>query len=521
MNQETTMSSAEVSFKDFLFNNKRNRTILWLAAAAIVIQFAVFKYFYPFASYIHGDSFSYIKAADQNLNINTYPIGYSKFLRLFSVFAKPDYVLTSFQYLLIQSSILFLLFTFFYFYKTGKGMQFLLLGFMLFNPLFLHLGNLVSSDNLFLSISCIWFGLLLWIIHRPTIKIIICNSIILLIAFTVRYNAMIYPFIMLIALWLSNLPLRKKIFGLGLSLMLCGIFTSFTMYQYKKLTGYWQFSPFSGWQFANNAMYAYRYVHIADRHPVPLKFQELDNMIRVFFDSTRDTKKNPSENLKASSVYMWTRRMPLWKYRNNLFKNDTTSIELKKWASMGPFYKDYGIFIIKQYPIYFLKYFIYPNALKYYAPPVEFLDVYNSYRKSVAPEASKWFGYDSNNVKTRMKDNNVLVLNFYPILSGMINVSILCLLIIYLTWKGWTYSKPFQKGLTIGGAFWLCNALFTIFASPAALRFQAFPIILTTILVCLLTDFMFQIMGKLKTEKDSYIRVQVPKNKLVATNPSA
>src|SRR5689334_2481221 len=110
MNEKTTIE-VPGNFKEFLFKNKQNRLLLILTSAAIIIQFGVFKYLYPYASYIHGDSFSYLNAADQNLTINTYLIGYSKFLRLFSVFAKPDYMLVAFQYLLIQFSTLFLLFT--------------------------------------------------------------------------------------------------------------------------------------------------------------------------------------------------------------------------------------------------------------------------------------------------------------------------------------------------------------------------------------------------------------------------
>jgi hypothetical protein len=86
-----------------------------VAAAATILQFVLFKYLYPFANYIYGDSFGYLKAAAQNLTIDFYPIGYSKFLRLVSVFAKPDIVLVSIQYMMIQCSALFVLFSIFYF----------------------------------------------------------------------------------------------------------------------------------------------------------------------------------------------------------------------------------------------------------------------------------------------------------------------------------------------------------------------------------------------------------------------
>lgn len=500
-----TTSTNQSTFKDFLFHNRRNRLTLLIAAFAIVIQFVIFKYLYPFASYIHGDSFSYLRAADENLTINTYLIGYSKFLRFFNTFAKPDYILVAFQYLIIQCSVLYLLFTIFYFYKPSKVFQTILLIFMIFNPLFLHLGNMVSSDGFFLCLSCIWFSLLLWIIHRPSTKIIICHALILFISFTVRYNALIYPFIAGLAFYLSSLPLSRKLAGFGLGFVLCSLFVGFTMWRYKKLTGQLQYSPFSGWQWANNAMYAYRYVDSAEWKPVPDKFRALDNMIRKFNVRTRHLLMDPKEKEQTSTFYMWSKNMPLMQYRDSLFKNTkfaSDPFEFKKWASMGPLYTEYGLYIIKRYPFHFIKHFVWPNSHKYYAPPVEFLDEYNSGKKYVTAQAQKWFGYKSMKVKTRMLDNKVLTLAFYPCLSGIINFVMLFGLLYYILLKGWQYNSIFNKTIIMAGTVWVINAAFTIFASSAALRFQAFPIILTTTFALLLVNWMIELMHSLKLEQN-------------------
>jgi len=502
MGQETIIANTEVSFKDFLFKDKRNRTILWIAAAAIVLQWAIFKYFYPFASYIHGDSFSYINAAEKNLDISTYLIGYSKFLRLFSVFNRTDYVLATFQYLFIQCSVLYLLFTLFYFYKPAKNVQAILLCFMVFNPLSLHLANLISSDGLFFSLSIIWVTLLLWIIHRPSYKTIVWHGIVLFIAFTIRYNAIIYPAIAIFAFALSKTTWQKQLLGLGLILLLFGSFIGFTMYKYKKLTGYWQYSPFSGWQLTNNALYTYRYVNAVDRKSVPEKFRAFDNIVRQYFDNRRDTKKFPTETIMASTFYMWSPGMPMFVYRDNLFKTDTSASELKKWASVGPFYKSYGLYIIKQYPWHFIKYFIWPNAIKYYAPPVEFLGVYNSGKTDVTKQTKNWFGYKTRIVKTRFENKNVWILNFYPILSGIINVIMLITLCCYISLKGWQYNPTFKKGILLASIIWLLNAGFTIGASSVALRFQAFPLLLTTLFAALLIDWMTKMIETYKMQEE-------------------
>jgi hypothetical protein len=485
------------SFKEFLFKSQ-NKKVLFIYILVAIFQFAIFKYFYPFASYIHGDSFSYLDAAYENRTINTYLIGYSKFLRLFSVFAKPDYLLVSFQYLLIHCSVLFLLFSTFYFFKITRPIKYIILICMLFNPLFWHLANLISSDGLFLSISMIWFTLLLWVIYKPSKRIIIWHAISLFLAFTVRYNSLIYPFISAGAFYLSKLSLKQKIAGIGSGAILCLLFVCFTSYQYKKLTGHWQYSPFSGWQLANNAMYTYRYVDSAKRKPVPDKFKELDNMIRDYFDSTRDRKKFYIENLQASTVYMWTPTLSLFRYREKVFSKDTAAKEFRKWASMGPIYKEYGLHIIRNYPLHFVQYFVWPNANKYYAPPVEFLQKYNSGKISVTKQAKDWFGYKSLKVSTRFKSKIVRILNFYPIFSGIINVVMLCTLLCYVILKGWNFQTRYSKGVLLAAGVWLLNAGFTILASSAALRFQSFPIMLTTIFSALLIDWMFQLMVSFK-----------------------
>jgi hypothetical protein len=507
---ETLSPSTLVSFKDFLFRDKWNRRILLMALGLMIIQFTVFKYLYPFASYIHGDSFSYLEAAASNLDINTYPIGYSRFLRLFSVFTHSDTVLVAFQYLCIQIGVLSLLFSIFYFYNPSKVTRYILLVFMVCNPLLLHLANLISSDCIFAALSITWFVLMLWIIHRPSTKIIIWHAVVLLVAFTIRYNAIIYPIISVMAFWLSKLSLRTKITGIAAGIILCGLFVCYTSHKYMKLTGYWQFSPFSGWLIANNAMYAYRYVDSVDRKPVPKKFQALDSMIRIFFDKTRNVAIYPTEKAMASTFYMWSPGMPLMKYRDSLFKlrNDTAASEQKKWASMGPFYKDYGLYIIRQYPWHFTGYFAWPNTRKYYAPPLEFLESYNSGNGTVTEQAKTWFGYKTQNVKIRMGNGKVWILNFYPILSGIINVMMLFGLLYYILLKGWQYNPVFNKTVIMGGAVWLLNAGFTITVSSAALRFQSFPVLLTTMFVVLLVDWMVKLMISMRRVAQSAMKDQ-------------
>ena len=492
--EEQAILASLPPFKDYLFKNRRNRITLSIAAVAVVVQFTVFKYFYPFASFIHGDSFVYIGIAYQNLDVNAYLVGYGRFLRIFSVFSQSDIVLVAFQYIMLQVSALYLLFTLFHFYSPGKVVQNILLSFMIFNPLFLYMANLVSSDAFFLILSFIWLTLLLWIIHRPGIRLIIWHALVIFVAFTVRNNALIYPIISAVAFYMSRQSLRIKLAGFSAGVILIGLFILYTGNKFKELTGTWQYSPFSGWQIINNALYAYRYVDSADRKPVPARFYQLDKAVRTYFDTTRDHTKHPEEEAQASTVYMWDHHhSPLYRYRDLQFGADTTAAyEDKNWASIAPFYADYGINIIRKYPREFAAYFLWPNAIKYYSPPIEFLELYNSGKDTVTGIAKIWFGYKSTKVTTRLKDLRVRALDFYPILSGIMNVVFLLGFISFVLLNGFKQPSLFRKGLLLAGSIWVINAGFTIFVSSAALRFQAFPILLMCTFATLLLDYVYK-----------------------------
>ncbi|WP_130855572.1 NAD(P)/FAD-dependent oxidoreductase [Olivibacter jilunii] len=490
--QNQLEESFSIDFKSFLSNNKFNRKLISFAFVAMFIQLVIFKFLYPFASFIHGDSFVYLESAYHNLDINTHPIGYSKFLRLFSVFFKSDILLVTFQYLLLEMSGLALLFTLFYFVNVSKVLKLVLFALMLFNPIFLHLANLVSSDALFLSLSLIWFSLLIWNIFKPRKSIILISGIVLFVAFTVRYNALYYPIIAFATVLLSKKFHYYKLLGLGIGMVFIIFFIVNTSNQYYKLTGVRQFSPFSGWQIANNALYAYRYVDSAKRKPVAKEFQSLDMMVRNYFDTTRDVKRHPQELLIASTVYMWDDRSPLELYKKKTFENDSISGGVKKWASQGPLYSRYGYHLIGKYPFEFMKYYLLPNAIKYYAPPVEFLEKYNDGKDSVQQIAQVWFDLKSKYVTTFNRNYKISVLDFYPLIIGALNSVFVLGLMSFIIMRGHNRYPILSKILTIAAILWIVNFGFSVFASPIALRFQLFPNMVFLLIDFLIIDFLFK-----------------------------
>jgi hypothetical protein len=300
--------------------------------------------------------------------------------------------------------------------------------------------------------------------------------------------------------------------------LLIGGFIIYNGNEYKQLTGKWQYSPFSGWQLANNAMYAYRYVDSANRLPVEKQYAKLDNMIRKYFDTTRNPFAHPEGLLKASTVYMWDPHSPLYRYRDGLFVHETTASELKKWASMGPFYSKYGLYIIRKYPAFYIQDFIWPNICKYYAPPVEFLDHYNSNEDSIKQPALLWFNIKNPKALIRVKTLEVKMLDYYPIMAGIANVVFLLNTICLVILGFFRQRTPNRDSIILIALFWLANAFFTILASSVALRFQAFPVILVTMSSFLLIDLMVK-MARMQDEmKQNLIKPQENASQKVVAN---
>ncbi|HWK08120.1 MAG TPA: FAD-dependent oxidoreductase [Puia sp.] len=489
------------SFKDWLLHDRLNRTFLWVAGIAIVVQFVIFKIMYPYAGFIDGDSYVYLESAFYNYDINTYPIGYSKFLRLFSVFTRSDTVLVAFQFLSIQLSALWFVFTLFFFHKPGRLTKWLMFSFVVFNPVFFYLSNYVSSDSIFLALSLVWFTLLLWILQRPMARLIALQVVVLFLAFTVRYNAMYYPLIAGLVFILSKQSLKRKLAGIGASLAVIAIFILVTSYSYKKITGIRQFTPFSGWQIANNAMYAYRYIDSQQVKKTPAKFIQLDKMVRHYFDTTRDLKTHPVEMLVASTVYMWDPHSPLQKFMNKDYKKDTfvSDVVLRRWATVGPLYADYGAYLIRQYPLTFIQNYLWPNALKYYAPPGEFLDTYNAGKDSVHPIAQTWFNYKTRKVKNAFKDLSANALGFLPILAGIMNVVFLTGFLFVWLLKGLNRKSTLSATLLLAITLWAVNFGFSVFASPVTLRYQLFGILIFSSFAFILIDYIYKVAFVIKS----------------------
>jgi hypothetical protein len=484
-------TNSALPFKQWCWQDKENKKLLWFTALAMVVSFSWIKILYPFPNFIPPDSYSYLEAAYNNDFIGIWAIGYSKFLRLVSSFSNSDLVLVIIQYLLLQGSLMYFLFTIRYLLLPGKWLFRIMLAASVLNPLLPHVANFVSSDCLFTALSLIWFTQLLWIIYRQTATLLVIHALVILLAFTIRYNALYYPVISIALLIFNNMPKRAKRLGIVSIVILLSVFIGSTQTEYSIKTGTVQYSAFGGWLMAANALYGYAHATSQNPSTVPLRFRELHSIVNHHMDSIKNLPVRPDQEIGV--YYMWDFKSPLRVYMESHIENKQASF-LKRWSSMAPLYAAYGRYLIAKHPWLYIQYYAWPNFQRYYVPPTLFMGVYNWGNETVDPIAMKWFGWKDNTVPTYSRDKKIVVTEYFSILLAIINLiyvlGFITLISIPALYKKCAdYSRSI---LWLMLTFWVSNMCFSVLSAPIELRYQIFPLVITFTFGILLIAFIIE-----------------------------
>jgi hypothetical protein len=443
------------------------------------------------------DSYVYIKAAILGMNANSFPIGYSKFLKFFSLFSRSTTILVWVQYLLLESACILFFFTLLYFFRPSRVVTIILFVFLFCNPLFPFLSNFIMSDTLFTALTIAWVTQLIWIIGRPRPFMIWTQAILLLLVFTIRYNALYYPVIAAVALLLSRLPVRQKIVAIALPFVFLAAFVFYTRYEMQQLTGVKQFSPFGGWQLANNALYVYSHIYKEKQDAFPDQFRGMDSAIRRYFDSTPRVETLLEYNADESGYYYTAdNKSPLVQYMRWQYGADTVFQDFKKWGPMGFRYSQYGSYLIRKHPLAFVEYFVWPNTIRYLFPPMEVFSKPSAYylrRDEFGQMAKQFFGLKTLTVARPLIQFRTDLLSYYPMFFLLLNVFFVLAMVGFFLFGG--LKQTDKPNLYIVGTIaflWLCNLVFSITASCVVLRYQIFIAILELAFGLVLTDFIWR-----------------------------
>lgn len=496
-------------FKVWLCQDRENKLLFGVTLIVMALSFGWLKYVYPYPNFMPPDSYNYLESATNNDFINMWPIGYPKFLRLVSVFTRSDLALVLLQYIFLIAAVLYFLFTLRYFVSPGLWLFRIVLALSVSNPLLPHIANFVSSDALFASLSLIWFTQLLWILYLPTRNLLLTHALILLMAFMVRFIALYYPILSITIIFFSHIPASKIKLGIFSIALLILTFIGRTQYEYKIKTATIQYSAFGGWQIAANALYGYAY---ADSIPVakaPLGFRELHGMVNLHMDSLRHLYNRPDK--EPGVYYMWDFKSPLFQY---VYKHKEQGKKyFEQWAKFGPVYAKYGRWLIMQQPSTFIKHYIWPNLLRYYAPPAQFMGIYNLGKTTVDPIVVSWFAWKNNQLISNYNYRQIHIMNILSNLLTIINPSFLVFAMLFIGFAGLKQCSTINKKiLSCLLMVWLANTFFSVFSAPIELRYQIFPTVLTVTFCPLLLSWIVQSLRsapnlpqKQKTEfKSSY-----------------
>jgi hypothetical protein len=301
-----------------------------------------------------------------------------------------------------------------------------------------------------------------------------------------RYYAIFYPLVTVPFVLLSSVSWKVKATSLGIGCLLFIGYIWYNSIQYGKLLGYRQFSPFSGWQIAGNALIMYRSLGDYSKDDPPDSLRELHRFVAGELDSMHKLKVMPDSPL--SIYYMWIESSPLKKYVKLRYKHDLLTSEFKKWASMGNLYRDYGTYLIKQHPTAFLKYFI-ANGIEWYLiPPIELNDRASYW---INDEVKEWFGYRSSYMTCKYL--NVYSMNSFPIilllLNGMMTMGVTGFFVFRL-YKG--IDPAVTKGVILVASFYCVNFIFIVLTAPMVTRYGLSMMVLNIAFGLILLEYIYK-----------------------------
>jgi hypothetical protein len=467
------------NFIQFVCKNRSNLLYLLFAIILSPVLWLMFKHYYPYPNVIF-DSYYYIQAAILNSDVNAWPIGYSKFLRLIGLFSHSPNVLLTTQYFFLVLSFLFFFFSLRFFLQLGKWISLILFLFLLLNPIFFYTCNLILSDTLFTGLSILWFTQLLWIVCRPRPYMVFTHAILLVITFSTRYSALYYPLAACLFFILSPQRVSFKIAGIGLQFLLVGCFILYTIHRTEVTFGVKEFSPFGSWKIASNALYMYGHVKPEKSEQMPVKFQPLEKMVRQYFDNPHEKIELMDADPTWGSYYMFIYPpSPLIGYMQRKYGASTLPLDYKQFAPMGPLYKDYGNYLIRKYPAAFAQYVVWPNVKLYAVPhPEVFADSINPFylrKDTLGTYVKTWFGLTNITVPVKKIRLRSLILSPYPILNTLVHILFVTAFLGFFLLDGYKrIRRPYSYALLAIAVLWLGNFFFGIITAGGLLRYQLF-----------------------------------------------
>lgn len=478
-----------------LYRLKSNQKYSVAALIMVSSIWIIFKMLYPYP-FITWDSTIYITFSYYKATIGYWPAGYSYFIRLIGFFSHSPTFLVTIQYFILQVSFLFLFLTIRIIFRIKNLLSNILFVFLFLNPVFIIGSNHIMSDILFLSFSIIWITLLMWIIIKPNFIMLSIQAMLLVFLFTLRYAALYYPFITIIAILSSRQKNVNKLLWLTFSLFLVIIYIQFTRIEMEKSTGVKIFSQTSGWKIANNALYMYQ--NIFTKHSeeiVPTQFYPLHTTVIRYFNSPHKhvDLSHIDSDIYSGCFYMLAPESPLIQYVKKNHPNTINSSNFSIATKFSPLMNSYGIFLIKNFPIDYLKYVEWPNLKAFMYPFSEIygdhVDINSLWNDRHADIVRFWFEMAPNKISNDYIKFRTLILKPFPFLFLLIHILFLLVIFFSLLQSFPRWSLKYQKIILLNLCLYcIITTFFFTFLTTSVLRFEFVNIILEFITILIILN---------------------------------
>lgn len=463
------------------YDTSSNKIYIYCTILIVTIIWYILKKLYP-SPFITFDSCLYINAASDNIDVDYWPIGYSKFIHAVGLISHSVTLFVTLQCIFLQLSFLLFFLTIKSLFSFSKLASLLLYSFLFLNPLFIFASNHIMSDIMFTALSLLWITQLLLILSKPNPIFIITQAILILLTFTIRYTALYYPIITIIGFSLSSYSIKEKTIGIIITIIFLGAFIEFTRNKMESTSGIKMYSYSSGWKNANNALYMYENIANNDSSTVPGKYKLLHQITKSYFKAPH-RKYNLfdfSDDIYSGCFYMFSSSSPLLKYDRLVNGENSSAFNLKSSIRCSSLFNSYGNYLIINHPIDYAKHVILPNMLSYYSPLSEiFGDVKILYSNwdDLGQKIKDWYHLTNNKNSTNLLQMRGYLLSPFPIIISIIHfLFFLSLIFLIINWK--TVPKRKIRYISIIIFYCVLNFLFYILLTPSVLRFQLVSFIL-------------------------------------------
>ncbi|WP_431211746.1 hypothetical protein ACQ86N_39025 [Puia sp. P3] len=190
--------------------------------------------------------------------------------------------------------------------------------------------------------------------------------------------------------------MKLKVLSFLLPFVLIVPFILYSRAASYKMTGIRQFSFFTGWQLANNAMYIYDQINVDSNSLPTAEARHLNRyMIRFLKRFNQDGYRDYLEAFQGKLLYQICRITVKGVLFNKLSFNGEINT-VKNWGRASADFEPFGKYLIVHHPVAYARYFMLPNTRHYFVPPLLHLEQYNYYGvDSIEPIAKDWFHYPS------------------------------------------------------------------------------------------------------------------------------